>query len=438
MSWDRIELATQSGGLAMDASYDIGRQIESCLREADTFYTLTFDPSHADSPNEYHDLKIIVNKPGLTARTNAGYYDHAWYAVDRYPAAHSVTVKELEQMLAADRSTSDVELARQLADLELTERLSPTRASALLAALRGKHTRETLRILADASVFLDPPADEIPAAAPPDSDAQRRMLALTTEYLTTTIHKLPNYLARQTNVRYQETPQLAGSSIDTWTRPLHLTDTVSATIYYRNGREVAESSKPRVYRAKADDPRLATYGTFGPVLAGVLDAIQRHTDLTWIRWEQDARGLIAVFHYSISAEASSYLTKACCLPDGDGRSAFLHYVGYHGEIAIDPQTGTVVRLEWSADLKSTTPVAQSRIMVEYGTVDIGGTKYVCPVRGLSIMRARSVMEDSEWDESFLTYGPYATMLNEIEFSNYRIFRSTARILPDFIPAPDDK
>ena len=322
MSWDRKELAVQSGGLAMGASYNLVEQIESCVRDADTFYTLTFDPSHADALNEYHDLKVLVNKPGLTARTNAGYYDHPWYAVDRYPPARSVTVKQLEQMLAADRSTSDAEFARQLAALELSERLSETKASALLTAARGKRTREVLKILADASAFLDPPVDEILATAPPDADAQRHMLSLTAEYLSTTIHKLPNYLASQTTVRYQEAPQLAKGSIDTWTRPLHVTDTLSATVYYRSGSEVAEPAKPHGRREKAEDPQLATYGTFGPVLAGLRDAIQRHTDMTWNRWEQSASGPVAVFRYAIPAETSKYQTKACCLPEATAAVPF--------------------------------------------------------------------------------------------------------------------
>jgi hypothetical protein len=264
------------------------------------------------------------------------------------------------------------------------------------------------------------------------------MLSLTAEYLTTTIHKLPNYFARQTTVRYQESPQVTRGVIDTWSRPLHVTDTLSATLYYRNGAEVAEPAKPRSHKEKADVPQLATYGTFGPVLAGVLNAIARHADLKWSRWEHSEAGPVAVFRYAIPAEISKYQAEVRRLPDGDGRSAFVHNVGYHGEIAIDPQDGTIVRLEWSADFKSTTPAAESKIMIEYGSVDIGGTKYICPVRSISMMRTRSVMEDSVWDESFLTYGPYTTMLNEIEFSDYRVFRSTARILPDFIPPPGDK
>ena len=438
MSRDRKVLAVNSGGLVMKGSVAILEQIESCVREADTFYTLTFDPAHADSLNEHHDLKVLMNKPELTARTTAGYFDQPWYAVDRYPPARSMTVKQLEQMLAESRSELDAEIARQLSNVELTERLSETRLSALAPAVRGKRARDALRIVADASDFLDPPAEDIPAKPPPDPDEQSRMLSMTAEYLTTTIHKLPNYLAKRTTVLYQETPLLKWGPIATEYRSLHVKDTLNATVFYRNGFEVAEQEKPKFRRKNANDPQLDTYGTFGPVLTGVLNAIARRADLTWSRWEQGATGPVAVFRYTTPAEISKYQAGTCCLPDGDGKSSFLHYVGYHGEIAIDPQNGAVFRLEQSADFKSTTPIALSRIVIEYGLVEIGGTKYICPVRGISMMRSRSVSDVSEWDESFMTYGPYSTLLNEIEFSNYRLFRGTARILPDFVPAPDDK
>ena len=438
MNLDRKVLAVNSGGLVMKGSFAILEQIESCVREADTFYTLTFDPAHADSPNEYHDLRVLVNKPGLTARTTAGYYDQPWYALERHPAARSVTVKQLEQMLAENRSESDAEIARQLANLELTERLSETKAASLTASAHGKRTQGALRILADASAFLDPPSDEISATAPPDPDAQQRMLALTAVYLRTTLHKLPNYLAKQTTVRYQETPGTPWGPTHTEYQPLHVTDTLSATVSYHNGVEVEQSEKRREHRKRANDPQLVTYGTFGPVLEGLWNAIALHADLNWSRWEETADGPAAVFRYAVPAETSRYETKACCLPDGDGKGAFLHYVGYHGEVEIDPQTGSILRLEWSSDLKSSTPVGQSKILIEYGPVDIGGTKFILPMRSVSMMRARSVMGASAWDESFLTYGPYATKLNETTFSDYRVFRSTARILPDFTPVPDDK
>lgn len=68
-------IATQSGGRVLGPDNDLASQIETCVQDASAFYTLSFDPQPADKPNEYHDLKVEVAKPGLTARTNTGYYN---------------------------------------------------------------------------------------------------------------------------------------------------------------------------------------------------------------------------------------------------------------------------------------------------------------------------------------------------------------------------
>jgi hypothetical protein len=96
-----------------------------------------------------------------------------------------------------------------------------------------------------------------------------------------------------------------------------------------------------------------------------------------------------------AAEKSSYHIGDCCLPDGDGTSALQIRAGYHGEIAIDPMTGALLRLELIFDLESTTPLIWSEIMIEYGPVEIGGKSYICPVRSVSHSRGRSVTVLSE-------------------------------------------
>lgn len=68
-------LAVQSGGRVLSPSNDLTAEIDSCVEDAGAFYNLSFDPPRADRPNEYQDLKVIVDKPGLTARTNTGYYN---------------------------------------------------------------------------------------------------------------------------------------------------------------------------------------------------------------------------------------------------------------------------------------------------------------------------------------------------------------------------
>ncbi len=67
-------LAIQSGGRVLGPDNNLAAQIESCIEDAGSFYTLTFNPPRADHANEYHDLKVLIGKPGLTARTNTGYY----------------------------------------------------------------------------------------------------------------------------------------------------------------------------------------------------------------------------------------------------------------------------------------------------------------------------------------------------------------------------
>ncbi len=67
-------LATQSGGLALRASNDITDQINRCLADVKTYYTLTIDAAPADQPNAFHVLTVKVAGAGLTARTRNGYY----------------------------------------------------------------------------------------------------------------------------------------------------------------------------------------------------------------------------------------------------------------------------------------------------------------------------------------------------------------------------
>ena len=121
-------------------------------------------------------------------------------------AAKRVTVDQLEQILNASQGKPDAEVAWHLSDLELTERLSSTRLARLKASIPDEKVQAALVVLADASEFRDPPAAEIPATAPPDLAAQRRMLALTVSYVGKTIPLLPNFLATRVTSRFEDTP----------------------------------------------------------------------------------------------------------------------------------------------------------------------------------------------------------------------------------------
>jgi VWFA-related protein len=67
-------LSVQTGGLTFESDNDVARMIERCLADADFWYEVSFDPSPADKPNEYHHIEVRLDQPGLIARTRDGYY----------------------------------------------------------------------------------------------------------------------------------------------------------------------------------------------------------------------------------------------------------------------------------------------------------------------------------------------------------------------------
>jgi VWFA-related protein len=68
-------LVTETGGRVLGPDNDVAGQISACIAEANSFYRLSFDPPSAAHPNDYHDLKVLVNKQGVVARTFTGYYN---------------------------------------------------------------------------------------------------------------------------------------------------------------------------------------------------------------------------------------------------------------------------------------------------------------------------------------------------------------------------
>lgn len=68
-------LAEQSGGVVVNPSNDLDSQLEQCVQDTKAYYVIGFTPPPGREPDEYHELKVRVDKPGLTARTSTGYYN---------------------------------------------------------------------------------------------------------------------------------------------------------------------------------------------------------------------------------------------------------------------------------------------------------------------------------------------------------------------------
>jgi len=70
-------LATHSGGLVQTTGMDVLGEINVAMRDANSYYTVTFEAAPGDKQNEYHALDLRTDKPDAAVRTVSGYYANA-------------------------------------------------------------------------------------------------------------------------------------------------------------------------------------------------------------------------------------------------------------------------------------------------------------------------------------------------------------------------
>jgi hypothetical protein len=130
---------------------------------------------------------------------------------------------------------------------------------------------------------------------------------------------------------------------------------------------------------------------------------------------------MAVFRFQVPQAKSHYQASSSTFATAGDLGAMAPSA-YHGELGIDPHSGTVLRLVLQADPDSGSTLQQADIMVEYGAVMIGGKEYTCPLRSVSIAAGVSPID--------LSATLYVTRLDDVVFSGYHVFRAESRILPE--------
>ncbi len=363
-------------------------------------------------------------------------------AVSAWPAmaAKSVTVGQVDQLLDTLRGKSDGKVAGELSDLELTERVSPDRLAHWEKDFPGNRTHEALIKLTDLAAFLNPPAGDVVPIPGPDGATQERMLELATEYVKSTITRLPNFIATRETTRFEDAPSTQagvggavpwGGTMSHSMRPLgpsvssieskslHSTGTSSTTVTYRDGLEVHDTATEAGKNRDKPPAALTTTGEFGPILSVVMGDATR-SKVTWQRWEQGASEPVAVFQYAVPEEQSNFMVG---IPEGNKIEEA--YPGYHGAIVIDPATGAILRISVVAVLPPPWQAIQNAILVEYAPVTIGEQSYICPVHAVAFSKGPVAHAFAAQEAST---DSVQTQLNDVAFTQYHLFRSKARIV----------
>lgn len=355
-------------------------------------------------------------------------------------AAKRITVAQLEQELTTISAAHkpDAEMARQIASMKLSQRLTEATLGRLNAHLdTGSQAALALQLLADQSAFLDPPPSELPATPVPNEATQQRMLEATRNYVAGMLPRLPNFLATRSIRRYDDSPQELKKGGWTVRLGLHLVDTSSREISIRDERDSVPSA---VWQQQSG---LISNGEFGSTL-GMILADTAKGKVTWSHWEQIAGAPAAVFQYSVPRSASDYVVIGYQQPSGveyanlTGHRGYagigprpsspsstisptITKPGYHGSLWLDPATGTILRITIEADAKEGAPFQRASILVQYGPVQIGDSSFICPVRSLAIYEATAPAQAN------LSDAP-TKWLNITLFAGYRRFASTIKIL----------
>jgi hypothetical protein len=339
-------------------------------------------------------------------------------------------------MLPGLAQERDGKAAHELYELRLTERLSSARLEVLKTKLRKTKAKAALVALADQSAFENLPKDEIPDVPAPDTAEQRHIVRLAFDYLSGAVPRLPNLYATRVTARYDDTSQDPILPAGTYVVGglIHQAGSSKSIVVYRDHKEVLDSGKKR--RSYEEDKGLVTRGTFGPILFVVMGDAAR-SGVTFSRWEQGVSGLEAVFRFSVTKDKSHYEVAYRRVSDNTSMTNLERPTRYHGEVALDAATGTIMRLTVMADLEPDAELLKADVMVEYASVEIAGKSYICPVRSVALSQGR-VMSAGRSRPGAVKISAAVTRLNDVVFSDYHVFRTEMRVITDDTPETGQK
>ena len=325
-------------------------------------------------------------------------------------ASTKVTVEQLATLLHDfhEQKKPDEAVATKLKELELSEQLSLATMNSFALDQPGPLTITQIRILGVESALLPPPPSDLPSDPAPERGAQAAIMSRALDYAAKEYAQLPKLSAEKQTIRFQNGVTQIHTNSGTFSNfgsgepgmnavnpYLLMLGEHTETVESQNGIELT----PAV--AKHKDPASQngqiSQGGAGLVLGvSLVDAAKG--DLSWLRWELVNGKKTAVFSFAVPKKQSHYKVNYCCFPvmaniggagavnqgtnmpaimaqPGGTATSFKSFKadpGYHGELFVDPETGTIVRLITKADLKPTDLVQQEDIRVDYGPVEVAG------------------------------------------------------------------
>ena len=135
-----VELAEETGGLAIRDTNDIGGSAVRVGDESRVYYLLGYTPPPGKGPRDWRKLKVEVKRPGLTVRARKGY-----------------TLRTTAEILAADEARIASGAQRRGSSKAAPAIAEPPLPADMARALAGPHDAAAIPLRAMAYVFEERP-----------------------------------------------------------------------------------------------------------------------------------------------------------------------------------------------------------------------------------------------------------------------------------------
>jgi hypothetical protein len=344
----------------------------------------------------------------------------AWSAT-----GNKLTIQQLKDLLISLQKAQkgDQGTATELKKVDLSEQLTPATMVSLAEFVSGPQSTEQIYVLEARSAILPPPATDIPTTPAPDAAGQQAILSKASEYVAKSYSQLPQLAATRMTARFQDgieavqTYSGANQNLSKVSDPIwqdtsgyvRLVNTRTDPVESDNGIEKPPTTKDTTKWG----PNNMT-ASLGPslTLKTVLQEATASGNPKWLRWESINGKPAAAFSFNVDKKKTHFSILYCCFPNTDtaglvnytgagptstGGGAtgsnlqtisewkpFKTSTGYHGELFLDPDSGTVLRTITQADFKPTDFVHSEAIRTDYAPMKIGDKTLVVPIRTFTL------------------------------------------------------
>jgi hypothetical protein len=335
----------------------------------------------------------------------------AFFAVSLVAMGQTMSVDKLILFLRnaysdRDRKYSDVEIARFLAKVKLTDKLEDRAIEDLQSDFKiGPQTMAKLQALRDQSHTLIEakiaPVEKPKPIPPPSSEEQAAALEEVRGYALSYSKNLPDFICTEVTRRFGALPPgtrgwgAAGDS-PRW----QAIDTVTKRLSYFDQKEEYKTILHNNTTMSDQNKSVGgseSFGDFGSMLREIFEPATE-ARFEWDHWGTLRGQRVMEFGFHVRQERSQY----SIVVDGNKRIV----AAYHGTVAVDPTTHAVMRLTVVAEnIPSDFPVKSTQDVLDYDYQDISGQTFLLPLK--ATMTANLGDFWSKNDKEFRIYRKYS-------------------------------